>query len=168
MFRTLIAAVAWLAAAPAAWAGPAEIEAGKMDFLHKENRAIFTEDVHLKRDDFELWCDRLVAYFVDNSLDHAEAFGHIRLKQGKISGTSEKATLDQKKGVLTLIGHAVLTQEGNRVEGETIIHNTRNERTVIKPAKGGRTHMTIENVDDNSLPKNRSQDGKRSKDKRAP
>ena len=126
------------------WAGAMEIESDKMVFLHKIERAEFINKVHLKRDDFELWCDRLFAYYKNNELDRAEAFGHVRLVQKDITGSSEKAILDQKNNILTLIGHAVLEQAGNRIEGETIIHDMTREKTVVQPDKGGRTHMTIE------------------------
>nr|WP_241697810.1 LptA/OstA family protein [Mariprofundus sp. NF] len=126
------------------WAGPVEIESDKMVFMHKTERAEFINRVHLKRDDFELYCDKLVAYYKDNQLDHAVATGHIRLSQKKITGRSDKAILDQKNNILTLIGNAVLEQPGGRIEGETITHNMNREETSVQPVKGGRTHMTID------------------------
>ena len=126
------------------WAGPMEIESDKMIFLHKSERAEFINKVHLKRDDFEIYCDRLLAYYKNNKLDRAEAFGHIRLLQKDITGRSDRAILDQKNNILTLIGHAVLEQAGNRIEGETIVHDMAREKTVVQPDKGGRTHMTID------------------------
>ncbi len=130
-------------------AGSIQIESEKMVLLHKLNQATFTHHVHLTRDDFELYSDRLVAYYNDNDLERAEAFGNIKLKQGDISGHSDKAILDQKNNTLTLIGNAVLEQKGNRLEGEKIIHDIKLEKTLVFPAKGGRTHMTIESDDDN-------------------
>jgi len=131
------------------WAGTVSIEAGKMTVYHKENKVIFTQQVHLSRQDFELYCDRLVVYYTDKDLDRAEAFGNIRLRHGKARGTSDKAVLNQSKNTLTLIGNAVLKQDGNRVEGEQIIHDMNKEKTVVLPPKGGRTHMTIESGDSN-------------------
>ena len=132
------------------WASTVQIESGKMTLYHKKNQVIFTDKVHLTRDDFELYCDRLVAYYTDKDLDHADAFGHIRLRHGKAKGTADKAVLNQAKGILTLTGNAVLEQDGNRVTGEQIVHDMNKEKTVVLPGKGGRTHMTIESNDNNS------------------
>jgi len=126
-----------------------QIESGKMVIFHKSNQAEFTQNVHLTRADFELFSDRLVTYYNDNDLERAEAFGNIKLYQDDIKGTSDKAILDQKANTLTLIGHAVLIQNGNRLEGDKIIHDMSLEKTLVFPIEGGRTHMTIESNDEN-------------------
>ncbi len=128
------------------WAGAVKIEAGKMTIYHKKNQAIFTQNVHLTRDDFELYCDRLVAYYTDKDLDRAEAFGHIRLRNGKVKGTSDNAVFNQGKGTVTLMGNAILKQDGSHIEGDRIVHNMNSDQTVVTPVKGGRTHMTIESA----------------------
>jgi len=132
------------------WAGTVNIEAEKMTVYHKKDQVIFTTKVHLTRQDFELYCDRLIVYYTDKNLDRAEAFGHIRMLHGKARGTSDKAVLNQRKNTVTLIGNAVLVQDGNRIEGETITHDMTKDKTVVLPAKGGRTHMTIESTDNNN------------------
>ncbi len=118
------------------WAGAVKIEAGKMTIYHKKNQAIFTQNVHLTRDDFELYKD----------LDRAEAFGHIRLRNGKVKGTSDNAVFNQGKGTVTLMGNAILKQDGSHIEGDRIVHNMNSDQTVVTPVKGGRTHMTIESA----------------------
>ncbi|GAV20366.1 lipopolysaccharide export system protein LptA [Mariprofundus micogutta] len=135
-----------------ALAGPVEIESGKMTFFHKTSQAEFIGKVQLTRDDFQLHCDKLIAYYKNNQLDHAEAFGNIKLKQGKITGSSNKAVLDQVKGKLTLIGNASLQQQGSRIQGETIIHYINQEKTIVQPKAGGRTHMVIESDQNGSTP----------------
>jgi len=129
------------------WASTVQIESEKLTIMHKSNQAIFIDHVHVIRDDFELFCDRLVAYYNEHELDRAEAFGHIVLHQKGVKGTSDKAILNQHDNTMTLIGHAVLEQKGSRVEGETIIYNMKQEQTTVFPVKGGRTHMTIESDD---------------------
>jgi len=146
--RTLMACLLCFCATQA-WAGSIEIESGKMTFFHKTNQAVFIHNVHLKRDAFDLQCDKLIAYYKNNQLDRAEAFGNIKLKQGEITGSSDKALLNQTKGKLTLIGNAILQQQGSRVQGETIIHFIDQEKTIVQPKTGGRTRMVIES-DDNS------------------
>jgi len=132
--------------------GSIQIESEKLVILHKKNQAIFTHHVHLTRDDFELFADRLVAYYNDNDLERAEAFGNIKLTQGDIKGHADNAILNQQSNTLTLIGNAVMEQQGNRLEGEKIIHDITLEKTLVFPAKGGRTHMTIESNDANNKP----------------
>ena len=129
------------------WAGTVEIEAEKMTVLHQNSQVIFTGHVHLQRDDFELFSDRLVAYYTEHDLQRAEAFGHIKLHQGDVTGTADKAILDQQQNTLTLTGNAVLQQQGSRIEGEQIVHDMKHEKTIVLPAKDGRTHMTIESDD---------------------
>lgn len=124
--------------------GSVEIESGKMVFSHKSSQAEFNRNVVLKRDEFELRCDKLIAYYKNNKLDHAEAFGHIRIKQGEITGSSNKAVLNQVEGKLTLIGNAIMQQQGSRVQGETITHYINQEKTIVQPKAGGRTRMVIE------------------------
>jgi len=131
-----------------------QIEAGKMVLLHKKSQAEFTHDVHVKRGNFELFSDRLLAFYNDSGLERAEAFGNIKLLQGNVKGSANKAILNQKDNTITLIGNAVLEQDGNRLRGEKIIHNLKLEETLVLPAKGGRTHLTIESDDagDSLLP----------------
>lgn len=127
-----------------AWAGTIQIEAKKMTLFHKENRVEFFDKVHLTRENMQLDCDHLVAYYTDHQLTHADADGHVVIVQDKVHGHSNKARLDQIKGILTLTGQAVMEQEGNRVEGETIVQNMNSQKTVVTPDTGGRIHMTIE------------------------
>jgi len=142
------------------WAGSIQIESGKMVLLHKSNQVEFSQSVHLTRDTFELFSDRLVAYYNDKELERAEAFGNIKLIQGEVTGSADKAILNQKNNTLTLTGNAVLVQHGNRLEGDKIVHDLSLEKTLVFPKKGGRTHMTIESSDDDNsmLPVGQSND----------
>ncbi len=132
------------------WAGTMQIEAEKMTFFHKENKAEFTGNVQVKRDEFIMNCDRLVVHYSEGEntqMESVDAFGHVTMIQGDRKGHADTARLDQKENTLTLKGHAVLEQPGGRIEGETIIHNMSSEKTEVHPVKGGRTHMTIETGD---------------------
>lgn len=133
------------------WAGTMQIEAEKVVFYHKENKAEFTRNVQVNRDGFIMNCDRLVVNYSEGEntqMEFADAFGHVTMTQGDSKGYADTARLDQKKNILTLKGNAVLEQPGGRIEGETIIHNMSSEKTEVLPVKGGRTHMTIETGDE--------------------
>lgn len=132
------------------WASTMQVEAEKMIFFHKENKAEFTNNVQVKRDDFMMNCDRLVVNYTkgeNTQMESVDAFGHVTMTQGDRKGRADTARLDQKKNILTLKGNAVLEQPGARIVGETIIHNMSSEKTEVRPVKGGRTHMTIETGD---------------------
>lgn len=129
-----------------------EIESDKVVFYHTSDQAEFTGNVYLKRSDFNLRCDRLLAHYRNGQLEWAEAFGHIQLLQGDVIGRSKKAILDQKKNSLTLIEHAVLEQKGSRVEGEKIVHYINRDETVVQAGEGERTHMVIESDEGIGVP----------------
>ena len=150
MIIRIIIASAFIMLPHVLWAGAMQIEADKMIFFHKENRAEFTSNVQVKRDEFIMNCDRLVVHYSEGEntqMESVDAFGHVTIKQGDRKGHADAARLDQKKNILTLKGNAVLEQPGGRIEGETIIHNMSSEKTEVHPVKGGRTHMTIETGD---------------------
>lgn len=129
-----------------AQAQPVEIVADSMVLEHQQKRAEFTRNVKLTRGDFSLFCDRLLAFYrdSDNQLDHAEAYGHVRIRQGAVRGKARKAILDQHKNQVTLIGEAELERPEGKVEGERITHNLSSEKTVVKPGKKSRARLIIE------------------------
>lgn len=143
----------WLASlllAPAlSQAGPLHIEADQMLLQHAQSRVEFTGHVRLSQDDFSLNCQRLIAYYAEGrqKLEKAEAFGEVRMQQGKAHGRADTAVLDQQQQTLTLIGHAFIEQDGNRIEGNRIVHRMGRQQTVVLPAEGGRTRMLLETDD---------------------
>jgi lipopolysaccharide export system protein LptA len=155
MIMRIVFALAAMLLPSLLWAGTMQIEAEKMIFFHKENKAEFTSNVQVKRDEFIMNCDRLVVNYSKgekSQMESVDAYGHVTMAQGDRKGRADTARLDQKKNILTLKGNAVLEQPGARIVGETIIHNMSSEKTEVRPVKGGRTHMTIETGDQgNSL-----------------
>jgi len=139
----LLSALLFIAPAIAS-AGTVQIEAGKMTLYQKEGKVEFTHKVHLVRETMQLDCDHLIAYYSEHQLTRADADGHVVIIQDKVRGHAERATLDHVKSILTLSGKAVLEQDGNRIEGETIVHNLELQKTIVTPVQGGRIHMSIE------------------------
>ncbi|MDX8403892.1 MAG: lipopolysaccharide transport periplasmic protein LptA [Mariprofundaceae bacterium] len=129
-------------------AGPIQIESQSLVAEHKNNRAEFKGSVQLTRDDFELHCDRLVAFYnqkAGGELERAEAYGHVSMQQGEKRGSSNKATYTQSEGLLILIGDARVEDPEGTVEGEKIIHNTLTAETKVQQGtSGGRVHLTFE------------------------
>jgi len=128
-----------------AWAGPVTVQADHLDVWHDKQQALFAGHVHLKRDDFELFCDKLKAFYTEGSgIERAEAIGHVRMRQGDKHGHADKAELDNKRQILTLTGHAVMEQPGGRIAGETIIHNIQKKTTEVRRGKNGRVKLRID------------------------
>jgi len=131
-----------------AWAGGAvTIESEQMTVDHLHNQAEFTGGVHLIRGDFDLRCDRLLAYYQNNELQRAEAFGRVRMQQGQKRGASKQATYSKQDDVLTLIGKASVEDKDGVIRGEKIIHSIKTEHTQVTQGNGGRVRMSIESED---------------------
>lgn len=124
------------------------IESDSLAVTHQKKRADFRGNVHLTRGDFKLQCDRLVAYYKEQAggeLDHAEAFGHVKMSQGEKRGAGDTAIYLQKEGVLTLIGNAEMEEPGRVVRGEKIVHHLESTRTEVQQSEdGGRVRLSID------------------------
>lgn len=140
----------------AAWAEPIQIESDHLEIQHAKHEAFFTGHVHLTRGAFELFCDRLVAYYSKDGhggIDRADAFGDVRMKQENKRGKSDKAKLDNKHHILTLIGHAEMADPEGRVQGSTIVHNINTNETVVREGETGRVKLHLDSNDVQSLEK---------------
>jgi len=131
----------------AAYAGPVEISSTSLIVKHARSQAEFKGAVHLKRDDFDLRCDRLTAYYDPlgrGELQRAEAYGHVRMQQGGKRGSSQEALYNPTKGTVILIGAASVEDADGIIRGETIIHNLSGKGTAVLQGEGGRVRMTLE------------------------
>jgi len=127
------------------WAADAVIiESEQMMVDHLQSQAEFKGGVHLIRGDFDLRCDRLLAYYQNNELQRAEAFGRVRMQQGQKRGASKQAIYNKKDDILTLIGKASVEDKDGVIRGEKIIHNIKTESTQVTQGSGGRVRMSIE------------------------
>lgn len=133
-------------------AGPLQITSETLDVNHAKNRAQFSGSVHLIRDDFELRCDRLVAFYrqqAGGELEQAEAYGNVSMQQGEKHGSSNEAIYKQSEGILILIGKAKVEDPEGMIQGEKIVHNINTTETrVPQGAAGERVRLTFD-VDEN-------------------
>jgi len=129
-------------------AGPLRVESESLTVEHAKNRAQFTGSVHLTRDDFELQCDRLIAYYKQQGggeLERAEAYGNVTMQQGEKHGSSNEAIYKQSEGILILIGDAKVDDPEGTIQGEKIIHNLGTTETRIQQGPAGeRVHLSFE------------------------
>lgn len=124
------------------------VQSDHLDIWENKQQALFTGHVHLVREDFELFCDKLRAFYITgkegSGIDHALATGHVRMIQGDKQGTSDSAVIDNRKQLVTLSGHAVMEQPGGRVTGETIVHNMITKTTEVTRGENGRVKLRID------------------------
>jgi len=126
------------------------VKSDHLDIWEAKQEALFSGHVHLVREDFELFCDSLRVYYRDSKhgggIDHALATGHVRIIQGDKEGSSDSAIIDNRKQLVTLRGHAVMVQEGGRVEGESIVHNIASRTTEVTQGESGRVTLRIDDL----------------------
>lgn len=124
------------------------VQSDHLDIWEQKQQALFTGNVHLVREDFELYCDSLRAYYSTGSgeggIDHAVATGHVRMIRGEKQGTADSAVIDNRKQIVTLRGNAVMVQEGGRVAGETIVHDLAAKSTEVLRSGNGRVSLRID------------------------
>ncbi|MFC1567976.1 lipopolysaccharide transport periplasmic protein LptA [Pseudomonadota bacterium] len=137
-----------LAGASLVEAGPLRITSESLLVDHAKNRIQFSGAVHLTRDDFELRCDRLVAFYKEQAggeLEQAEAYGNVSMQQGEKHGSSNKAIYKQFEGILFLIGDAKVEDPEGTIQGEKIVHSIHTTETKIEQGDAGeRVHLTFE------------------------
>lgn len=147
MFGILLCAM--LVALPgSARATTLTVQSDHLDIWENKQEALFTGSVHLVREDFELFCDSLRAFYrtgkEGGGIDHALATGHVRMIQGDKQGSSDSAVIDNRRQIVTLRGNAVMEQEGGRVAGETIVHDMAGKTTEVMQGEGGRVSLRID------------------------
>lgn len=156
MIRWLTFMVLLIGLSGLAVAGPIQIESESLAVEHRNNRVEFKGSVRLTRDDFELQCDRLVAFYhqqAGGELERAEAYGHVTMRQGEKRGSSNEAIYIQSEEILILIGDAKVEDPEGTIQAEKIVHNIRTMETRVQQgASGGRVHLTFEADDEVETP----------------
>jgi len=142
--KWMIAVVMLLYSASSAWAaGELNIDSQKMHMDPQKNEVIFSGDVHLVRDDFDLLCDELTVFYVGHALQRALAKGHVRIVQGEKRGKADSAVFEKRKNTIRLMGHASIEDADGVIRGHEIIHNITSKETRVLQKKGERVHLHI-------------------------
>lgn len=158
MLRLTLVFFLWLVGAAPAWAAEAPattITADRMVVQQLKQTAVFEGQVVLRREQFELKCDRLVVHYDPKNagqLRQAEAYGHVRIHHDQTSGTAKEARYDQQQGTVTLIGDAELMQPGRTVHGEKIVHDLKTRSTQVQQGDSGRVHLHIDSTKTITVP----------------
>ncbi len=118
-------------------AEPVVIEADRLTFNQKENKAIYEGDVKANKGDLTIKSDKMVILLTKNGDVNkiiAEGNVEIRKKPDK-EGKAKKAIYDKNKDTLTLIGNASLRQGKNYVIGDEIVYHIKDELTEVKSGR---------------------------------
>ncbi|WP_158269760.1 lipopolysaccharide transport periplasmic protein LptA [Desulfonatronum sp. SC1] len=125
---------------------PVKILSDQMDYVQENNTVIFRGNVHVDREDFQIWSDKLTVFMEssgeqgkmsmgpDGSQDIEKllAEGSVRIERDKQVGTSEKATYWTKRGVVVMEGNPVLKDGESSISGEVITYHLEDNRGVVE------------------------------------
>ena len=125
---------------------PVKILSDQMEYVQENNTVVFRGNVHVDREDFQIWSDKLTVFMEssgeqgqktsmgpDGSQDIEKllAEGSVRIERDKQVGTSEKATYWTKRGVVVMEGNPVLKDGESSISGEVITYHLEDNRGVV-------------------------------------
>ena len=125
---------------------PVKILSDHMEYVQENNTVVFTGTVHVDREDFQIWSDKLTVFMAaagekagtsfgpDGSQDIEKllAEGNVRIERDKQVGTSSKATYWTKRGVVVMEGNPVLKDGESSISGEVITYHLQDNRGVVE------------------------------------
>lgn len=125
---------------------PVKILSDKMEYVQENNTVVFIGNVHVDREDFQIWSDKLTV-FMESSEGQAQqgmgpdgsqdiekllAEGSVRIERDQQVGTSDKATYWTKRGVVVMEGNPVLQDGESSISGEVITYHLQDNRGVVE------------------------------------
>jgi lipopolysaccharide export system protein LptA len=144
-------------AAPAELGGSnaTQITSQKVVYVGGENQVEFQGDVHVSRDDFELWCARLKVYLSKQAgagqeggaasdqvqgrdqIDRIMAYDDVRIEMEARQARSDEAEYRADEEKLFLRGNVVLTEGKNRIQGEQVVFDLRRNTSEVTAGDSG-------------------------------
>lgn len=121
---------------------PVKIQADSMKYFGNKKISEFHGNVVAVSDNFTLTSDDVTVYLNKNfDVDRIECVGNVNFKSKDIVSLSNKADVDQTKGVATISGKVKVWQKENFLEGEKIYIYYNEEKIVVD--KGKEKRVTI-------------------------
>lgn len=125
---------------------PVKILSDHMEYVQENNTVVFRGNVHVDREDFQIWSDKLTVFMAstgeqgqqgmgpDGSQDIEKllAEGSVRIERDQQVGTSQKATYWTKRGVVVMEGNPVLKDGESSISGEVITYHLQDNRGVVE------------------------------------
>ncbi len=124
---------------------PTRITAKTMEYSQSGRQVVFAGEVHVARDDMDIWADKITVVFEasnepaanqpDNfdpgAISSIKAVGNVRLERDGRTGRSSQATYDVAKGVLELSGNPKLEDGKNTIQGKVIRFHLKDNRSEV-------------------------------------
>lgn len=131
---------------------PTKVTADRLTYSQEGNRAVFEGNVHVVRQDMELWADRIEIDLRPNAggknaggpdmafattegasrIKRIVALGNVRMRRGQSEGRCRKATYLAEENMIILEGDPVLTEGKNTLQGKEIrVYIDQNRSEVI-------------------------------------
>jgi lipopolysaccharide export system protein LptA len=115
---------------------PLSIESGELEAVQKDGRRqlIFTKNVRVLQGELRITAARLEAIYPEKSSqpDRLVASGDVTLAQGDQNARCDRALYDRLNERLTCRGHARFEDGDNRLSGDVIEIDLRNEKVSVK------------------------------------
>ncbi len=131
---------------------PIQIDADQLEVRDKDKMAIFTGHVVAVQGKLRLETNQMKVFYEDNKTASAapvienapapaggqsrkvkriEAFGAVKIMQENQTGTGNSGVYDMQQGQMTLTGNVTLTQDGNVIQGDRLVTNTRTQESHV-------------------------------------
>jgi len=131
------------------------IQSNTLEADDKKGMVTFVGDVEAKREDFTVYCRKMVVYYVKlpsqegresvaSQVDRIVATGDVKIvrAEGGVA-TGEKAVYYQKDEKLVLTGTPVVRQKENSVEGDRITLYLKEDRSVVESSSDKKVRAVI-------------------------
>jgi lipopolysaccharide export system protein LptA len=135
--------------------GAMVIHSNTLEADDKKGIVIFTGEVDAQRDDFTVYCHKMVVYYEKSPakegseefgarIDKIVATGNVKIvrAEGGIA-TGEKAVYYQQDEKLVLTGKPVVKQKDNSVEGDRITLFLKENRSVVESSSDKKVRAVI-------------------------
>ncbi|HID97868.1 MAG TPA: lipopolysaccharide transport periplasmic protein LptA [Thermodesulfobacteriaceae bacterium] len=162
IFCLLVTGLLCLSSAGASETGPngstgesIRIKSNRLEAESRSGKVIFSGDVVATKGDLVIYSDRLEVFYEKKiSADQGDlqsgrkireiiATGHVKINQGKRTGTGEKAVYNKPAEKITLIGSAQVWEGSNRIRGDRISFFINEDRTVVEGSANSKVEAVI-------------------------
>jgi len=133
---------------------PIHIKSDKMEALDKDGRVIFIGNVTATRGDLTIKADRLEVLYEVSEKDKGRsggkrfvkklvAKGHVKIIDGKRTGTADQAIYDKVRNKIILIGNAQVWEGPNRISGAKITLFENEQKSVVEGGPGSKVEAVV-------------------------
>lgn len=103
---------------------PIDYAADRIELQDKQNRVLLTGNVDVTQKDLRLKADRTIVAYTNNgeiNVQRIDATGNVHVTRGDENATSNLATYDFNRKIITLVGNVVLHRGQDVSRGERLV-----------------------------------------------